>query len=381
MTNRHTEIMELQDPAAVAAPSSAAEYFTATGVEKSYGPTQVLKHLDLTIEEGHFLTLLGPSGSGKTTLLMIIAGFVDADAGQLGLDGRRLDGIAPERRDLGVVFQNYALFPHMTVFQNTAYPLEARKLPKREAREKVLQALRLVHLEDFADRYPAQLSGGQQQRVALARALVFEPPMLLMDEPMGALDKALRTGLQLEIKRLQQRLGITVVYVTHDQEEALTMSDRIAVMRDGAIEQYGTPREIYERPVSRFVAEFVGDTNVLRGEVVAAEGDGCRIRVGSQEIRCVASDRPIGAHVELAIRPEWLSIAVEPSPLSIRGAIDEVVYAGESVKYWVRPHAIPDCRLLVKEAPQVGAALRAPGEVVEVAYEPHNVWALPGHAA
>ena len=231
-------------------------------VQKSYdGETLVVKDLNLGIGQGEFLTMLGPSGSGKTTCLMMLAGFETATHGEIRLDGRPINNIPPHKRGIGMVFQNYALFPHMTVGENLAFPLEVRKLPKPDVDAKVARALDMVQMGRFAGRRPAQLSGGQQQRIALARALVFEPELVLMDEPLGALDKQLREHMQYEIRHLHERLGVTVVYVTHDQSEALTMSDRIAVFNDGKIQQLATPEDLYERPENAFVAQFIGENN------------------------------------------------------------------------------------------------------------------------
>uniref|UniRef100_UPI0026393C49 ABC transporter ATP-binding protein n=1 Tax=uncultured Amaricoccus sp. TaxID=339341 RepID=UPI0026393C49 len=241
-------------------------------VAKAYGNFRVIEDLSLTIEAGEFISLLGPSGSGKTTLLMMLAGFEDVTSGAILLDGRRIDALPPYRRDMGVVFQSYALFPHMTVAGNVAFPLEMRGAARGEIAERVRRALDMVQLGALAERHPHQLSGGQQQRVALARALVFEPALVLMDEPLGALDKQLREQMQLDIRALHRRLGLTIVFVTHDQSEALTMSDRIAVFDRGRIEQVGTPREIYDRPATRFVAEFIGETNLLAGTVRSDDG-------------------------------------------------------------------------------------------------------------
>ena len=237
-------------------------------VEKTYdGRVNVVERLNLDIYQGEFLTILGPSGSGKTTTLMMLAGFEEPTSGDIQMSGQSLRNVPPFRRNMGVVFQNYALFPHKTVFQNVAFPLVQRKISKPAIAEQVGEALRMVELQGYGDRRPNQLSGGQQQRVALARALVFEPNLLLMDEPLGALDKKLREQMQIEIKHLHEALGTTVVYVTHDQAEALTMSDRVAVMDEGRIQQTGTPQEIYERPDSSFVANFIGENNNLDGTV------------------------------------------------------------------------------------------------------------------
>ncbi len=242
---------------------------TLRNLTKIYGDLHAVDDVSLDVAPGEFVTLLGPSGSGKTTTLRIIGGFIKPEAGTVSLDGRDLTKVPPYKRDIGMVFQNYALFPHMTASENVGFPLQMRRVPKAEVKEKVREALRLVRLEELGDRYPKQLSGGQQQRVALARSFSFDPQLLLMDEPLGALDKKLREALQLEVLRISRQLGVTVVYVTHDQEESLVMSDRIAIYNEGRIEQIGTGEDLYERPVSLFVADFVGESNIYRGTLQA----------------------------------------------------------------------------------------------------------------
>ena len=279
-------------------------------VSKSFGPVQVIKGLSLDIERGEFVSLLGPSGSGKTTLLMLLAGFEQPTAGSILLDGRRIDHLPPHRREMGVVFQNYALFPHMSVADNVAFPLKMRGVARAEIEGRVKRALETVQLAAMRDRRPAQLSGGQQQRVALARALVFEPAVVLMDEPLGALDKQLREQMQLDIRELHKRLGLTVVFVTHDQSEALTMSDRIAVFNQGLIEQIGSPRDIYDHPRSKFVAEFIGETNLLEGTVKGHDGDGTTIELDSSRHLTVArTDACAGARVLVSVRPERIQLS------------------------------------------------------------------------
>jgi putative spermidine/putrescine transport system ATP-binding protein len=246
-------------------------------VQKSYdGETLVVKDLNLKIGKGEFLTMLGPSGSGKTTCLMMLAGFEVATHGEILLDGVAINNIPPHKRGIGMVFQNYALFPHMTVGENLAFPLEVRKLGRAEIEQKVRRALDMVQMGAFVGRRPSQLSGGQQQRIAVARALVFDAELVLMDEPLGALDKQLREQMQYEIKHIHENLGVTVVYVTHDQSEALTMSDRIAVFNDGVIQQLADPATLYERPNNAFVAQFIGENNQLHGKVAAIDGDTSR---------------------------------------------------------------------------------------------------------
>ncbi|WP_448785644.1 ABC transporter ATP-binding protein [Brucella intermedia] len=244
-------------------PSDDANIIQIRRLNKNYGSTPILRDVDLDVRQGEFLTLIGPSGSGKTTMLNIIAGILQGDSGSIRLRGADISHLPPEKRDIAVVFQNYALFPHMTVAQNVAFPLKMRGIGRDECRKRVEDALAIVKLETFAGRYPSELSGGQQQRVALARAQVFGPAIMLMDEPLSALDKRLREHMKTELKLIQQRLGLTVIYVTHDQGEALALSDRIAVMEEGCIAQLSSPQEIYERPASRFVAEFIGEANLM----------------------------------------------------------------------------------------------------------------------
>ena len=263
-------------------------------VQKSYdGEILVVKDLNLEVARGEFLTMLGPSGSGKTTVLMMLAGFEPATHGEIYLDGQPINNVAPHKRGIGMVFQNYALFPHMTVFENLAFPLQVRHMAKAEIEAKVQRALDMVRLGAFGNRRPGQLSGGQQQRVAVARALVFEPTLVLMDEPLGALDKNLREEMQYEIKHIHEHLGVTMVYVTHDQSEALTMSNRIAVFEDGVIQQLASPDELYERPQNAFVAQFIGENNKLDGQVSANDGQIVSVTLSTdQVVKALAFDWP-----------------------------------------------------------------------------------------
>lgn len=305
------------------------------GVRKVYGPVAAVDRVTLEVRVGEFITLLGPSGSGKTTTLACIAGFSIPTEGDIYIDDREVTLEPPFKRHVGMVFQNYALFPHMTVTENLAFPLRMRKLPKRGIDERVGWGLGLVQLEGLGGRYPRQLSGGQQQRVALARALVFEPPVLLLDEPLGALDKKLRGEMQLELKHLHARLGVTIIYVTHDQEEALTMSDRIAVMNQGRIEQLGTPAELYEHPWTRFVAEFIGESNFFEGAVVAAE-DGTLVLVTVSGLRLPIppARAQAGEKAAVFLRPEKIQMA--PDGGGVLGEVAEIVYLGEATRYVVR---------------------------------------------
>ena len=280
-------------------------------IGKSYdGRTMVVRDLNLEIRAGEFLTLLGPSGSGKTTCLMMLAGFEAPSSGAIRIGGRSVHDLPARQRNIGVVFQNYALFPHLSVGANLSFPLEVRRVDAHERRQRVRRALSLVRLEGYEERRPEQLSGGQQQRVAIARALVFEPSLVLMDEPLGALDRNLREEMQYEIRRIHRRLGVTIVYVTHDQQEAMVMSDRIAVFHQGRIEQVAPPEILYEEPERAFVARFIGGNNLVRGRVAAVEGDYCRVDVSGREVvayrvaECAAGDQ-----VTVAIRPERIGIA------------------------------------------------------------------------
>ena len=301
-------------------------------VHKTYGPVHALHPTNLTIHAGEFLTLLGPSGSGKTTLLMAIAGFVEPSGGRMLLGGRDITALPPEKRNFGVVFQGYALFPHLTVWENVYFPLRARGIARSEARPKVEAALDLIELGHVAGRKPSELSGGQQQRVALARALVFEPAMLLLDEPLSALDKALLKTLQAELKAIHRRIGTTFLYVTHDQEEALSMSDRVAILRDGRIQQIDSPTDLYERPRTEFVAGFLGRSNFLKGKVTGRQ-DG-RLLLDSPYGRLeVATEEqlPAGRQVTLGLRPERIrlcpAVAADATNV-VAGRVADVSYLG-----------------------------------------------------
>ena len=314
------------------------------GVEKEFTAgghdVRAVEHVDLRIAEGEFFSLLGPSGCGKTTTLRMIAGFEEPTNGQILLHGRDMVGVPPFRRDVNMVFQQYALFPHMDVFENVAFGLRRKKVDKGEIKRRVAEALALVELEGREKRKPRQLSGGQQQRVALARALVNRPRALLLDEPLGALDLKLRQAMQLELKRIQREVGITFVYVTHDQEEALTMSDRLVVMNAGRIEQLGSPRELYEHPATRFVANFIGTSNVLTGRL-ERRGDGWALAGLGPDQRVLVADAGEareGDEVELAVRPEKVVLRTEQDPpppdrSALRVRVDEVVYLGTSTQY------------------------------------------------
>ena len=306
-------------------------------VQKSYdGVTLVVKDLNLRIAEGEFLTMLGPSGSGKTTCLMMLAGFETATQGEIYIKDRSINRVPPHKRNIGMVFQNYALFPHMTVAENLAYPLKVKKLGKSEIESKVQQALGMIQMREFASRRPGMLSGGQQQRVAVARALVFDPDIVLMDEPLGALDKQLREQMQFEIKSIHQNLGITAVYVTHDQSEALTMSDRIAVFNEGVIQQLSTPEDLYERPNNAFVAQFIGENNKLHGSVKSIEKDSCEVQLDDGSVVRAAriNVNQVGEKSTLSLRPE--RIEVNPVngnyPNMYEGQVQELIYLGDHIR-------------------------------------------------
>jgi spermidine/putrescine ABC transporter ATP-binding subunit len=337
------------------------------GVAKHYGEVAALRAVDLAVHAGELLTLLGPSGSGKTTLLKVIAGFELADAGDVTLGGRDITTLPPNKRDIGMVFQNYALFPHMTVAENIGFPLSVRRTARGEAARRVDEALQLVGLAGYGKRFPKQLSGGQQQRVALARAVVFNPRLLLLDEPFGALDRKLREQMQLEVRRLQQRLGITTIFVTHDQEEALVLSDRIAVMSDGVIEQLGDPRAIYARPVNRFVADFIGESNLLHARVDAA-GREATLDNGIA-VPLPAGGEP-GAEIGLLLRPEAIAIALPSDAGGHPGVVEETVYLGSTLKHFVRLDN--GLRLAVRKS-FTGGAVPERGERVRADWSPADV--------
>lgn len=312
-------------------------YVQFADVQKSYdGETLVVKNLNLSVEQGEFVTLLGPSGSGKTTCLMMLAGFETATHGEIFLDGAPINNVSPHKREIGMVFQNYALFPHMTVSENLAFPLKVRKLPAAEVDQRVDQALAMVQLGGFGTRLPAQLSGGQQQRVAVARALVFQPKLVLMDEPLGALDKQLREQMQYEIKHIHENLNVTVIYVTHDQGEALTMSNRIAVFNDGIIQQLAAPGVLYEEPENSFVAQFIGENNVLQGKVTRIINGLCDVEVSNGEVvtaKAVNVDG-VGSPTTLSLRPERVTVNPEAGSCAntVTANVEEVIYLGDHVR-------------------------------------------------
>ena len=305
-------------------------------VDKSYdGKVLVVKDLQLDIEEGEFVTMLGPSGSGKTTCLMMLAGFETPTNGEIYLDGKAISSIPPHKRGIGMVFQNYALFPHMTVYENLAFPLRVRKISKEDTEKKIEKALSMVSLSGFANRMPGQLSGGQQQRVAVARSLVFDPQLVLMDEPLGALDKNLRESMQYEIKHIHESIGVTVVYVTHDQGEALTMSNRIAVFNDGKVQQLSSPDKLYEEPVNSFVAEFIGENNTFSGEVTDFSKDKCKVKLtsGNEILANPIAIKSKGEKTRVSLRPERAIIDPDSKMENkFKGKIEEVIYHGDHTR-------------------------------------------------
>jgi len=353
------------------------------GVSKRYGHARAVERVDLRVGHGEFYSLLGPSGCGKTTTLRLIAGFERPDEGQVLIGGRDVAGSPPYRRDVNTVFQHYALFPHMTVAENVAFGLQQRKVPTEQIGGRVAETLEMVRLGPLGGRRPAELSGGQQQRVALARALVNRPTVLLLDEPLGALDLKLRKEMQVELKELQQQVGITFVYVTHDQEEALTMSDRIAVMNDGRVLQEGAPREIYEHPATRFVADFIGLTNFLDGEVVELKDN--RVLVKTREgltVWCEGQGAPtLGSAVTVAVRPEKIEMFDRPPSAvlnSWRAQVLSGVFLGEQTEYLVRLDQGPKVVVRRQNLRVNGSGPAAsPGSFVYLAWAPDVSLVLP----
>jgi spermidine/putrescine ABC transporter ATP-binding subunit len=347
-----------------------------SGLEKRYDDVGAVRGVSLDIRSGEFLTLLGPSGSGKTTTLMMIAGFEVPTAGDIAIDGRSIVTLPPYKRNIGMVFQNYALFPHLTVAENIGFPLKQRGIGRATRARLVDESLELVRLPGYQARYPRQLSGGQQQRVALARSIVFRPRLLLMDEPLGALDKQLRESLQLEMRRLHADLGITFIYVTHDQEEALTMSDRIAVMNEGLIAQVGSPEDIYDRPCDRFVASFIGESNFLPGVVRGFEDDLVVTDCAGGTLRGHAAAKLIaGAEVTLSTRPERMRFADTLTPDAapdaachnrVRATVTEAVFAGERCRYLC--HGDSGQPIVLKEPSGAGTRRRTVGESIEIVW-------------
>jgi spermidine/putrescine transport system ATP-binding protein len=347
-------------------------------VTKRFGEVTAVDAVTLSVIHGEFLTLLGPSGCGKTTLLRMIAGFELPDTGRVILGGHDVTDLPPYRRDVTTVFQHYALFPHMNVFDNVAFGLERRRVTANDIKRRVSEALDMVRLGGLDQRQPSELSGGQQQRVALARALVLEPKVLLLDEPLAALDLKLRKQMQLELKSLQRRVGISFIYVTHDQEEALTMSDRIVVMNAGCIEQIGRAEEIYERPLTEFVAGFIGVSNILEG-VVHSIGDASSIiRVGGARIAVQANGIEPGQRVRLLIRPEKISISTEASPQALAGKIESAVYLGESTQWRIAIDGGQSITVLEQNRQPFKSVESRLGQTVFLNWEPDSAVMLKG---
>jgi putative spermidine/putrescine transport system ATP-binding protein len=336
-----------QAPAIAASDDAAVQLLSAS---KRFGKVAALEAATLSVRRGELMTLLGPSGCGKTTLLNLVAGFLAVDAGEIEIDGKRVNDIPTYKREIGMMFQNYALFPHMSIADNVGYGLRMRGVARPDLKRRVAEALSLVQLTGVEERRPHQLSGGQQQRVALARALVVSPKVLLLDEPFSALDRNLRASMQMEIKEIQRQLGVTTIFVTHDQGEALSLSDRIAVMFEGRIRQVGSPDEIYRRPADRFVASFVGDVNVLSGRLARVDGraivtlGAARISVPGEPLARVQS----GDRVDLFVRPEQLRIANTAEPIAVEGTIAAHVYQGGYVNLYLEAPEVCTTRILVR---------------------------------
>lgn len=352
-------------------------------VSKYYKKFAAVKDVSFSVKKGEFFTILGPSGSGKTSLLKLIAGFEEADEGCIQLNGIDITHIKAFRRDIGMLFQNYALFPHLTVYDNIAYPLKNRKATKREMREKINDVLAMVRLEGFESRYPKELSGGQQQRVALARAIVYDPPLLLLDEPLSALDKNLRQQMQMEIKRIQKKVGISTICVTHDQEEALTLSDRVCVMDRGGIVQIDTPENLYRFPKNRFVAEFIGETNLLRGNVRHVNGlqaevmlDGGLTLHGELPANGERADWRANEDVLIAIRPEHIHVAAKDQPFdyTIEAVVEDTIYVGDAIKARVKSLSGIDLQLKVSTNYASELVL---GKMIRVGWNRSNVTLVP----
>jgi len=347
-------------------------------VQKSYdGETLVVKNLNLDIARGEFLTMLGPSGSGKTTCLMMLAGFEPATHGEIFLNDNPINNVPPHKRGIGMVFQNYALFPHMSVAENLAFPLQVRGMDKGEQEKKVQRALEMVELGAFGSRRPAQLSGGQQQRVAVARALVFDPELVLMDEPLGALDKQLREQMQYEIKHIHENLGVTIVYVTHDQTEALTMSDRVAVFNDGIIQQLSSPDVLYESPQNSFVAQFIGENNKLNGTVTEVNGQTCAVEVaGGVKLKAdPVNISGVGGKTTLSLRPERIELQPEKAMDNmVDGKIEELIYLGDHIR--VRMNVAGNDEFVVKVRNRGERRKIAEGDTVKIGWAASDCKAL-----
>ena len=336
------------------------------GVNKYFGKNHVVKNLNLSVEEGEFLTLLGSSGCGKTTTLRMIAGFEEPTSGSILVEGQAVEEKEPFERNVNTVFQSYALFPHKTIYDNVAYGLKMKKVPKTEIAQRVKEIMALVQLTGFEERYPSQLSGGQKQRVAIARALINRPRVLLLDEPLGALDLKLRKQMQLELKRLQRKLNITFIYVTHDQEEALTMSDRIAVMHDGILDQLGTPEEIYEQPRTKFVATFIGETNIFEGNIKELAMGRVAVRIENGVIRGCGYGFSRNEYITVSVRPEKMKFSAAPvKGFQLEAQVKDYVYAGSVVKCI----AVLQNGMEIKMDRLAGEELPEPGSIIHPWWE------------
>lgn len=352
-------------------------------ISKSYdGESLVVAGLNLDVSKGEFLTMLGPSGSGKTTVLMMLAGFEAATSGRIFIDGVDSTKIPSHKRNLGFVFQNYALFPHMTVSENLAFPLKVRKIARAEIEDRVSKTLSMIRLDSFGDRLPAQLSGGQQQRVALARALVFEPNLVLMDEPLGALDKNLREEMQYEIKHIHENLGVTMVYVTHDQTEALVMSDRIAIFYDGLIQQVASPSAVYDEPLTTFVASFIGENNIFCGKVKSMDKDSCMVETDSGEeiIARHTASVSTGAKTTVSLRPELVCLVGDNERdkfSNVKSAmVEEIIFLGDHIR--LRLDVLGNDSFILKIQHGSQDKLPSEGDVINVGWSYEDSWALDG---
>ena len=362
-------------PAPAAAPRSRTDggepvAVALERVTKRFGKNTALDDVSLMIRRGELMTLLGPSGCGKTTLLNLVAGFLMPDSGEIGIDGRRVTDVPAYRREIGIMFQNYALFPHMSLTANVGYGLKMRRLAKPEIARRVGEALALVKLAGLEDRKPRQLSGGQQQRVALARALVIRPKVLLLDEPFSALDRNLRASMQVELKEIQRKLGVTTIFVTHDQSEALSLSDRIAVIADGRIRQLDSPDEIYRHPVDRFVASFIGDANVLRARLERIDGAVATVVLGAARVTVptrTLHNGAVGASVDLFVRPEELRVAEHDAAIAAHGVVAAQIYQGGHIDLYVEVPEAVSGRVLLRVPSHDAGSLRPPGTRIGIA--------------
>lgn len=348
-------------------------------VSKLFGETRAVDNVTVSVEKGELFFLLGPSGCGKTTCLRTVAGFYQPDEGGLYFGDRLMNDVPPHKRNIGMVFQNYALWPHMTIYENVEYGLNVRKIPAEIKKEKVQKVLEIVRMAEYADRNPNQLSGGQQQRIALARALVIEPDVLLLDEPLSNLDAKLRLEMRQEIKRIHSEAGITAIYVTHDQKEALSLADRMAVMRDGKIVQIGAPREVYNLPTNSFVADFIGETNFLRGKLKQATGEVFLVETPIGDVR----GKPAGAEltagdvVVCSVRPESVNISDDPlenTPNQFEARVSNITYLGDVEEYWLKLKDILDMKITLYNP---GQYERHVGDRVYVRFQPQNAVLLP----